>query len=44
MAVAQQDGPHFQLDGTTWWFCSPACRDEFVGDPKPFVDRARATA
>jgi len=33
MAVAQQDGPHFQFDGTTWWFCAPTSRDEFAGDP-----------
>jgi len=44
MAVAQQDGPHFQFDGTTWWFCSSSCRDEFAGDPQRFAERARATA
>jgi putative ABC transport system ATP-binding protein len=44
MAVAQQDGPHYQFDGTTWWFCSAACRDEFVGEPQRFADRARASS
>lgn len=44
MAVAQQDGPHFQFDGTTWWFCSSSCRDEFAGDPQRFAERARANA
>ena len=42
MAVAQQGGPHYQHDGTTWWFCSPACRDEFAADPTHFAQRLRA--
>ncbi len=44
MAVAQQDGPHFQFDGTTWWFCASSCRDEFADDAQRFAERARATA
>jgi putative ABC transport system ATP-binding protein len=39
MTVAQHDGPHYQYDGTTWWFCSPACRDEFAADPTHFTER-----
>lgn len=37
MAVAQHDRPHLQLDGSTWWFCSAACRDEFAADPSQFA-------
>jgi YHS domain-containing protein len=33
MAVAQHDRPHLQLDGSTRWFCSAACRDEFAAAP-----------
>ena len=35
MAVQADDRtPHFQLDGTIYWFCSTACRDEFTTEPK----------
>ena len=44
MAVAQEDGPHYQHEGTTWWFCSPACRDEFASTPERFTERARAAS
>jgi putative ABC transport system ATP-binding protein len=30
MTVAQHDQPHLQLNGTVWWFCSTACRQEFI--------------
>jgi putative ABC transport system ATP-binding protein len=31
MAVDQgDDRPHYHRDGTTWWFCSPYCRDDFA--------------
>jgi len=40
MTVGQGAGPHFQAAGTTWWFCSAACRDEFAGDVEHFVERA----
>jgi len=33
MAVATGDLPHVELDGRTWWFCSPYCRDEFTAHP-----------
>jgi len=37
MTVPQHDQPHLQLDGTVWWFCSTACRDELAADPERFV-------
>ena len=37
MTVAQHDQPHLQADGTVWWFCSVACREEFAADPGRFV-------
>jgi len=40
MTVAQEEGPHYRYDGTTWWFCSSACRDEFAADPHRFSDAA----
>ena len=39
MTVAQHNRPHLQLDGTLWWFCSLACREEFAADPDRFRDR-----
>lgn len=36
MAVEQGSGAsHYQHNGTTWWFCSAACRDEFAANPAP---------
>lgn len=32
-------GPHLDLAGQTWWFCSTGCRTEFTADPARF--RAR---
>ncbi len=37
MAVEREGSPHFQHDGATYFFCSPACRDEFVAEPGRFV-------
>jgi len=37
MTVTQEEGPHYRYDGTTWWFCSTACRDEFSADPQRFT-------
>ncbi len=34
-----QRGSHFVSDGTTWWFCSPDCREEFALDPGRFLRR-----
>jgi putative ABC transport system ATP-binding protein len=43
MAVEQDDtAVHYQLDGATWWFCSPACRDDFAAHPDTY--RAREPA
>jgi putative ABC transport system ATP-binding protein len=37
MTVPRHDHPHLQVDGTVWWFCSAACREEFAADPGHFV-------
>ncbi len=42
MTVPQHDQPHLQLDGTVWWFCSVACREEFAADPDRFTFQPRA--
>ena len=39
MAVEQHDNHHLHSDGTIWWFCSTACRDDFAAHP----DRYRHT-
>ena len=36
MAVERTDTPTLDYDGTTYWFCSTHCRDEFAADPKRF--------
>lgn len=33
--------PHYQHNGTDYWFCSTACREEFAANPKNFLNRAR---
>ncbi len=34
MAIQRADNaPHYEHAGTTHWFCSAACRDEFAADP-----------
>jgi putative ABC transport system ATP-binding protein len=42
MTVPQHDNPHLQLDGTVWWFCSIACREEFAADPDRFLLHPRS--
>jgi YHS domain-containing protein len=38
MSVEQRDGaPHYAWNGTTAWFCSTACRDEYAADPDRFA-------
>ena len=32
---AQQE--HAELEGVTYYFCSPACRQQFESNPKEFV-------
>jgi putative ABC transport system ATP-binding protein len=44
MAVAQDRGPHYRYDGTTYWFCSTECRDEFAADPAHFTAERPVTA
>jgi putative ABC transport system ATP-binding protein len=36
MAVEPAGNPTITVDGTTWWFCSTHCHDEFVNDPDRF--------
>ncbi len=36
MAVDTHDTPHVDLDGSTFWFCSTHCRDEFTANPERF--------
>lgn len=45
MAVGESAGAaHFQHDGTTWWFCSRACRDDFAVDPDKYMPRRSTLA
>jgi YHS domain-containing protein len=37
MAVETGDGLHAERDGSTYWFCSAYCRDEFMASPQRFV-------
>lgn len=39
MSVSQNEGPHYRHEGVTWWFCSPACREEFAAAPETFLAR-----
>lgn len=43
MSVERAGTPHFWLDGEGYRFCSAACRDEFIADPAPFLDRLAAS-
>lgn len=43
MAVHQEHGPHYRHDGTTWWFCSRECRDEFAANPERFDKNTQPT-
>jgi putative ABC transport system ATP-binding protein len=36
MPVDAAGNPSTTIDGTTWWFCSTHCRDEFTADPDRF--------
>jgi putative ABC transport system ATP-binding protein len=36
MAVEREGTPHYRHDGQTYYFCSPACRDEFAASPGRF--------
>jgi len=44
MAVEREGAPHYRWDGTTSFFCSPACRDEFAAEPQRFAGGVRAEA
>ena len=37
MSIVPAATPHVEHEGTLWWFCSTACRDEFLGDPGRFA-------
>ena len=37
MAVEREGALHYRWDGTTSFFCSPACRDEFAAEPERFA-------
>ena len=28
--VIKPDTPHLEVDGTTYWFCGPGCRDAYA--------------
>ncbi len=40
MAVERQDAPHYRHEGQTYYFCSPACRQEFAASPGRFLPAA----
>ena len=40
MAVEREGTPHYRHDGQTYYFCSPACRDEFAASPGHFLQPA----
>lgn len=37
MAVEPAGNSTTTLDGTTWWFCSTHCQEEFTADPSRFI-------
>jgi putative ABC transport system ATP-binding protein len=41
MAVEPAGNPTTTVDGTSWWFCSTHCHDEFTHDPARFAASAR---
>ena len=43
MAVEPAGNPTTTLNGTTWWFCSTHCHDEFTKDPGRFNPTSTAT-
>jgi putative ABC transport system ATP-binding protein len=40
MAVERTGTPTLEYDGTTYWFCSTHCRDEFAAEPERFREPA----
>ena len=42
MSVESGSVPRLDLDGSTWWFCSAHCRDEFRAHPDQFLPRRSA--
>ena len=40
MAVERTGTPTLEHDGTTYWFCSTHCRDEFAAEPDRFRNPA----
>ena len=43
MAVEREGTPHYRHDGQTYYFCSPACREEFAASPGRFLRLAPGT-
>jgi putative ABC transport system ATP-binding protein len=43
MSVSREGTAHLQLDGQTYFFCSTACRQEFVHDPGAFIAVGRGS-
>ena len=44
MAVEREGTAHFVLDGSTYYFCSAECRNDFMGEPDKFLRRATSIA
>ena len=44
MAVEREGMPHYRHDGQTYYFCSPACREEFAASPGHFLQPATGLA
>jgi Cu+-exporting ATPase len=46
MDVTPEDaaGGHAEHGGTTYWFCHPRCREQFVADPTRYLEPSRAAA
>jgi len=40
MSVEREGAPHFRYEGTTYFFCSPQCREEFAATPDRFQHAA----
>ena len=38
--TADPPGGTFEHDGTTYFFCSPGCREEFAANPASFLERS----
>jgi putative ABC transport system ATP-binding protein len=43
MAVEPAGSPTTTIDGTTWWFCSTHCHDEFAKHPDRFTPTSTST-